>query len=207
MQRVRCIAWDFDGVLNRGVENGRFVWQDGLEGAFGADAAHFVKEMFGEFRPVMRGEKDVLDHMRDCQVRLGFEGDVDAILRFWFREDNKPCADMLGLVAEARQAGFIQVLATNNEDRRTRYIESDMGFDRHMDLIFSSGRMKVAKPEAGFFKHIEDVLELEPYEILLVDDFAENIEGAADCGWQVHHLPECGHTALAARLRPILTAI
>jgi hypothetical protein len=26
MERIRCIAWDFDGVLNRNVIHGRFVW-------------------------------------------------------------------------------------------------------------------------------------------------------------------------------------
>ncbi|MGB5556786.1 MAG: HAD-IA family hydrolase [Paracoccaceae bacterium] len=204
MHRIRCIAWDFDGVLNRGIENGRFVWQDKLTAAFGIDAALFAQKVFGDFWPVMRGEKDVLDHLRDWQAHVGYQGEVEEILHFWFREDAKPCADMLGLVAQVRRAGLLQVIATNNEHRRTEFIETEMGFSRHMDAVFSSGRMKVAKPDAGYFRHIEDQLGLEPDQIMLVDDHAENVAAAQACGWHVHHFPEDGHGALAQRLRAIL---
>ncbi len=204
MHHIRCIAWDFDGVLNRGIENGRFVWQDQLGEAFGIDAALFARRVFGDFWAVMRGEKDVLDHLRDWQNEVGFDGDVEEILNFWFRADAKPCADVLGLVDRVRHAGLMQVIATNNEDRRTTYIETEMGFSRHVDAVFSSGRMKVAKPDAGYFRHIETALGLMPHEILLVDDHVENIEAAEACGWHVHHFPENGHGALADRLRPIL---
>lgn len=205
MQGIRCIAWDFDGVLNRGVENGRFVWQDKLHDAFGIDAPVFARVVFGDgFWPVMRGEKDVLDHLRDWQSHVGYDGDVEEILHFWFREDAKPCADMLSLVARVRGAGLRQVIATNNEHRRTQFIETEMGFSRHMDAVFSSGRMKVAKPDAGYFRHIENALALRPHEIMLVDDYAENVEAAEACGWHVHHFPENGHGALVERLAPIL---
>jgi FMN phosphatase YigB (HAD superfamily) len=39
---------------------------------------------------------------------------------------------------------------------------------------------------------------------LFVDDYAENIDAAAACGWQVHHFPEDGHSSLAAKLAAIL---
>ena len=206
MEGIRCIAWDFDGVLNRGIENGRFVWQDRLTETFGIDGAEFARVVFGDFWPVMRGERDVIDHLRVWQRQVGYAGDVEEILRFWFKADAKPCPDMMDLIAEVRQAGLRQVIATNNEDRRTRYIETEMGFARQMDAVFSSARMKVAKPDAGYFRRIEEALELDPHQILLVDDHAENVAGAEACGWHVHHFPESGHAALSERLRPILTA-
>lgn len=205
MHRIRCIAWDFDGVLNRGVENGRFIWQDRLPGEFNIDKQVFAELVFGDgFWPVMRGEKDVLDHLADWKNQVSFGGDVQDVLEFWFREDAKPCTDMLGLMDRVKQAGLGQVIATNNEDRRTRYIENEMGFGVRVDRVFSSGRMKVAKPDPGYFRHIQTALNLEPYEILLVDDYAENIAAAEACGWQVHHFPENGHGKLQQKLQSIL---
>ena len=172
--------------------------------AFGIDADHFAKEVFGNFRPVMRGQKDVLDHLRDWQLQVGYLGSVEEILDFWFREDAKPCPEMLGLVERVRKSGLIQVIATNNEHRRTEYIEKSMGFANLMDAVFSSGRMGLAKPEAGYFRHIEDAMGLEPHEIMLIDDYGENVEAAEACGWHVHHFEENSHERLSKRLQPIL---
>ena len=145
MHRIRCIAWDFDGVLNRGVEDGRFVWQDLLPDAFGICQNTFADRVFGEgFWPVMRGEVDVLDHLQEWKSHVGFDGPVEDVLQFWFREDAKPCADMLGMIDQVREAGLLQVMATNNETRRTSFIENEMGFGPRLDRVFSSGRMKVA---------------------------------------------------------------
>jgi putative hydrolase of the HAD superfamily len=205
MHRLKCIAWDFDGVLNKGVVGGRFVWQDLLTDAFGIDKKLFAEVVFGDgFWPIMRGEKDVLDHLEVWKTQVGFDGDVQDVLEFWFREDAKPCHDMLGLMARVKQAGQLQVLATNNEDRRTSFIEREMGFGGRLDRVFSSGRMKVAKPDPGYFRYIEDAMGLEPTQIMLVDDYAENIEAALACGWHVHHFPKEGHGALAERLGAIL---
>jgi len=205
MERIECIAWDFDGVLNKGVENGRFVWQDLLQPKMGIEPKSFARFVFGDdFWPVMRGEKDVLDHLHDWKAHSGYQGDVTDVLQFWFDEDAKPCPDMLGLMDRVRNAGLRQVIATNNEHRRSHYIEHDMGFGARVETVFSSGRMKVAKPDEGYFRHIEDAMGLKPDQMMLVDDYAENIEAAEACGWHVHHFPENGHSALADRLAEIL---
>jgi putative hydrolase of the HAD superfamily len=205
MHRIKCIAWDFDGVLNRGIEAGRFVWQDLLEDAFGIDKHVFADFVFGEgFWPIMRGEKDVLHHLQDWKDHVGFEGDIHDILAFWFNEDAKPCTDMLAMMDQVRKAGLKQVIATNNEDRRTTFIEDDMGFGPRVDRVFSSGRMKVAKPDPDYFRFIENEMELKPEQLLLVDDYQENIDAARGCGWHVFHFPENGHSQFAQTIHPIL---
>jgi len=39
-----------------------------------------------------------------------------------------------------------------------------------MDRIFAARRMRVAKPDPGYFRHIEQVLGVAGEEVLLVDD-------------------------------------
>jgi hypothetical protein len=39
---------------------------------------------------------------------------------------------------------------------------------------------------------------------LFVDDYRQNVDAAAACGWQVHHFRENGHVEMLDRLRGIL---
>ncbi len=204
MKRVRCIAWDFDGVLNRNVVNGHFIWQDNLAD-FGIDKSTFEAFMFADgFWPIMRGEEDLLHRLQRFKKHTSFEAEAEELLEFWFKADARPCSQMLDLMAAVQVAGLRQVIATNNEHRRSSYIENEMGFSARVEKLFSSGRMGVAKPDGAYFEAIQSELGLKPEEILFVDDYADNIEAAANCGWQVHHFPEDGHDDLRDRLAVVL---
>lgn len=50
-----------------------------------------------------------------------------------------------------------------------------------------SGAVKISKPEAGIFAHLEGLTGVAPRAILFADDRLENIEAAQARGWQVHH--------------------
>ena len=50
------------------------------------------------------------------------------------------------------------------------------------------------------FHHITEDLNVEPSQILLIDDFEENIEAASKLGWHTHHFREDGYDALEAVL-------
>ncbi len=204
MERVRCIAWDFDGVLNRNVVNGHFIWQDNLSD-FGINKSTFEAFMFADgFWPIMRGKEDLLHRLQRFKEHAAFDAEADELLEFWFKADARPCVQMLALMAAAQAVGLRQIIATNNEHRRSSYIEQEMGYAARVEKLFSSGRMGVAKPDRAYFETIQDELGLKPEEILFVDDYADNIAAAAACGWQVHHFPEDGHDDLRGRLAAIL---
>jgi len=204
MKNIRCIAWDFDGVLNRNVVNGRFIWQDRLAD-FGIDRKVFETFMFADgFWPVMRGQEDLLHRLQRFSEHAPFQVTAEELLNIWFRADALPCSQMLKLMQRVQDAGLRQIIATNNEHRRSSYIEADMGYGARIEKLYSSGRMGVAKPDAAYFRAIENDLELRPDQIFFVDDFRENIDAAKTCDWQVHHFPENGHDRLAQRLAAIL---
>lgn len=56
-------------------------------------------------------------------------------------------------------------------------------FDRH----FISGHLGVIKPEARIYEMVEEQSGLPPKGLLFTDDRIDNIEAAAERGWQVHH--------------------
>ena len=153
---------------------------------------------------MVRGQEDLLDRLQRFRDHAGFDADAEQLLNYWFGADAYPCAQMLALMEKAQLAGLRQVIATNNEHRRSSYIENDMGYGERIEKLYSSGRMGVAKPDVEYFRAIQTDLGLNADEILFVDDFSENIDAAASCGWQVHHFPENGQQALADRLSEIL---
>lgn len=54
------------------------------------------------------------------------------------------------------------------------------------DREYVSGRLRLVKPDAAIYAHVEDDCGLAPETLLFADDRAENIAAAAERGWQTH---------------------
>jgi HAD superfamily hydrolase (TIGR01509 family) len=55
------------------------------------------------------------------------------------------------------------------------------------EQIFISGEMGMAKPDPAIFQEVVKRLEVDPEEIIFVDDFIENVEAARAAGWNAIH--------------------
>ncbi|MFZ5964819.1 HAD family hydrolase [Thalassococcus sp. BH17M4-6] len=183
------IVWDFDGVLNANVVQGRFVWADRLQADLGIDPKAFSSALFGSgvARRVMRGQIDLRKFVADWLAAQGHDLSAEAFLDYWFTRDVHPDAQVLGwLTAHPAR----HVIGTNNERHRAAFIEGPMGFGARVDHIFASGRMGVAKPDPGFFAQIERWAGLPPRDILLIDDTAANIAACTARGWRGFHFTD-----------------
>ena len=198
---LRVVAWDFDGVLNRNIENGVFAWSRQFEADLGLSLQSFSHYLFGgRFQKAMQGEACLIEIVTEWTELNGASGRTHEILDYWFTQDARPDPETLAILAALKSHGVRHVMATNNEVHRTDFIEHRMGFHAHVERIFAAGRMKVAKPDAAYFAHIEDELLVDPAEILLVDDMHENILAARGRGWQTFHFVEGSHVVLAQAL-------
>ncbi|WP_269582627.1 HAD family hydrolase [Roseibium sp. Sym1] len=185
---IKAIAWDFDGVLNRNVVDGRFVWADALEEDFGISPEEFQSGIFNStFTHVISGKADLKDHVQNWLDQAGHAFNASVLIDYWFEKDDLKDPYTCGLVDEIRSLGVEQIIATNNEDRRASYIEDTTGFLCLVSRIFSSGRIGHAKPDTGFFNHVSDTLGLPPGDILLIDDSAANVRAAEALGWKGFH--------------------
>jgi len=193
------IAWDFDGVLNRNIRDGRFFWADDLEADLGISLEGFQKHMFGpdRIRQIVRGQLDLREELAGFLAATGSAQSADAVMDYWFEKDMHLDAQVLGWLRAAKARC---VLATNNEAHRTRYIAETMGLGAEVEHIFASGPMGVAKPDDGFFEMIEAWSGEPRAQILLIDDTAKNIDAAAARGWQGFHFTDATRDALPAVL-------
>ncbi len=184
---TRIIAWDFDGVLNRNIVDGRFIWADRLEADLGLPLGPFTDYVFrsGRFQQVLLGRRDIRDLLAEWLQTQDADVGPDALLDYWFARDVHPDPQVMNWVAQVAQ---IQVIATNNEGRRADYIWHQMGFKTHMERMFAAGPMQAKKPDAAFFSQIE--AWAGGSELLLIDDHAPNIAAARERGWQVFHFTD-----------------
>ena len=191
---MKVVAWDFDGVLNRTIVDGRFIWADSFEADTGQSRAVFEAHVFGrDLEEILTGREDLRDRVASWAATVGYEPGADALLEYWFAKDTHPDARMIGLMDRLNDKGIHQVIATNNEARRADYIENEMGYGVRVERIFASGRIGAAKPSAGFFNAVTDALDVLPSDILLIDDLAKNVEAASDLGWQAFHFTDESH--------------
>ena len=186
---MKLVAWDFDGVLNRGFQGGFFLWQESFEADLGVSAAVFTDFMFSGtgFAEVLTGQRDLLHLLGDYVAAHQVPHRPEVVLEYWLSKDARVDDEVLGWAAACALPG---VIATNNERHRADYIWRRMGFQDRMQRMFASGPMGVKKPDGGFFAAIEVWSGLEPGEILLVDDAEKNIQAAAARGWQVFHFTD-----------------
>ncbi len=196
------IAWDFDGVLNRNQADGRYVWEDDFARHVGQTASAFGSFVFGKAPKVITGEIDILERLQQWTDAVECKMTAEAILAYWLEQDARPDAEMLGLVDDLNAAGLRQVIATNNDPRRTTYIANQMGMAHRVEHVFSSGNIGVAKPDPAYYKHITDALGATPADLFFVDDLKANVEAAIEAGWQGFHFTPKTRGELIGRLRP-----
>ena len=202
MPHTPLIAWDFDGVLNRNMEGGRFRWAAAFERELGMPIARFVEVVFGNgFDAVITGQQDLRARVALWAEAEGYAPGPDALLDFWFRTDAYPDDAMLALMEEVRATGARQVIATNNEPRRAAYIEGPLGFGARVETVFASGRMGLRKPDPAYFRHIAQATETPPSHLLLVDDTLANVTAARAVGWSAIHMPEGSQADVARQVR------
>lgn len=183
---MKLIAWDFDGVLNKGHQGGFDAWQAEFEADLGVSAAVFTDFIFsdGKFNAVLNGERDLLDLLTDYTKTHAVPHAPEAVLDYWLAKDAVVDTQVLGWLTACPIQG---VIATNNEQRRADYMWETMGFKAHMAMIFASGPLGVKKPDGRFFAAIEEWSGLAPADILLIDDAEKNIHAARARGWQTFH--------------------
>ena len=196
---MKLIAWDFDGVLNRGYDGGFHLWQQTFEADLGVSAEVFTTYMFGsgQFADVLIGKRDLLDLLAGWIAADAVPHTPETILTYWLQKDAMLDAKVLDWQSRCPIPG---VIATNNEARRADFIWNQLGFAKRMQKIFASGPLGVRKPDAGFFEAIERWSGLPPPKILLIDDSEKNITAAKARGWQVFHFTDETRATLPAIL-------
>jgi putative hydrolase of the HAD superfamily len=141
----------------------------------------YVSDPDSIFHRAERGEVD------DDDLRAHLETLAEGASRFFeseapsiFHAPNRP--EMIALLDELAESEVLVILATNNfvtghEILASRYLDSGL-----VGAIVNSALVGVRKPDPRFFRLIYDTFDLDPAQVLVVDDQQANLEIAADLG-------------------------
>lgn len=96
-------------------------------------------------------------------------------------------AAIIDRIVRLRDEGYRLGLLTNSFVEFRVHIESHIDFTL-FDAIVDSSVVGHRKPEPAIYELTASMLGVPPSEILYLDDFAANLEGAKQAGWRTIHV-------------------
>jgi putative hydrolase of the HAD superfamily len=154
-----------------------------------------------EFLEVLRGRLDLYVALHAYLEPQGLAGRLEEFVAYWFEKDARIDREVLAQAdAWRRRTGGRCFAATNQEHHRIAYLRDQAGLGSHFDEIVYSAELGVCKPDRVFFTNAQQRMGVTVAQsILLVDDRADNVDGARMCGWRamLYRGPESLARALA----------
>lgn len=174
---VRAGLWDADGVLQQVPAS----WFDLLGQTVGTGKALALLDLLlPQMESATRGEQGMTGLLPGFLEQLGLAEHREAVSEVWGTIDVlEPAREV---VRDLRAQGIDCHLASNQDDLRTSYMRSRMGYDELLDRSFYSCEVGAAKPTEEFFRHVAGELGLDLDELAFVDDTMENVEAARALG-------------------------
>lgn len=176
---VSAVLWDADGVLQH-LPAG---WEASMRPAVGHlldDVDGFLAAAFAAERPCLTGDARWVEVLPRLLEEWGIPGAYDDAIQVWLTIE--PVDASRALVEKVRASGVPCYLATNQDEHRGRFMQTELGYDRLVDGGFYSYDLRLAKPDPAYFRTVLDRLDLPPDSVLFLDDSATNVDSAREVG-------------------------
>jgi len=176
---------DVDGVI---VDAGNHDWQGPIERTFGITPAQLRDFFRSDWAACVEGRRDIAEALAPWLVRWQAPCDAEAFIAAWHHADAALNHGLLERLAAWRAAGARMVLATNQDHRRAAHLWHTLKLVDRFDAMVHSAAVGARKPDVAFWQVVADRIgEHEPHEVVVVDDSAANLAGAAPFEWRTHH--------------------
>ncbi|MDX8352778.1 HAD family phosphatase [Cognatiyoonia sp. IB215182] len=150
------------------------------------------KAMFAEID--LHGINDVVDRGGNFRDTIYAAADANPVwadeVRMWhdrWIEMAAPAIDHSVRLLRALREAEVPVFALTNFGIQTFEVaEPVYPFLGEFDRRYISGHMGVIKPEVEIYQMVEADCGLDPASLLFTDDRGDNIDAAAERGWQTH---------------------
>jgi putative hydrolase of the HAD superfamily len=173
---------DVDGVLIKHPD--AMGWSVNLERDLGISPAVLQAAFFEpHWDDVVHGRAALRERLTPALAHAAPTVTCDSLIDYWFSNDAH-IDDHLLCELEALRSESIEVhLATVQEHERARFLWERLDLRNKFDGMHYAAALGYSKPSARFFRAVEAAVGLPPEAIFFIDDKAENVVGARDCGW------------------------
>lgn len=176
---------DVDGVL---VDADGHDWQSDIAEAF-AIAPEQIQAFFrADWPECVEGRRDTAEALTPWLEQWGAPCQAEDFIAVWHRASARLNTPLLDRLAAWREAGARLLLATNQDHRRAAYLWTTLGLSERFDAMIHSAGVGARKPDVAFWQVVADRIgPHEPETVVVVDDLADNLAGAAPFEWRTHH--------------------
>jgi putative hydrolase of the HAD superfamily len=199
--KITTILFDADGVLQHSAVS----WTSAFGHLLPApeEAEHFMASFLEVERTFLTKDADLRFALQPVLDRFGIPTAMDEILAVTCRINLAPHA--FELLEELRTRGFQCCLASNQSPVRANFMSTQLDFAGHFDVEFYSCFLGVMKPDRAYFETILEKLAEPANQVAFIDDKAENVEAAIDCGMRglQYHL-DAGPEALRVGVESLI---
>src|SRR3989338_9172762 len=181
----KIILLDVDGV----IVSKETYFSTRYAREFGVPVENLLPFFKTEFRECQLGSKDLREALDKYLVDWRWQGSVDKLLEYWFKDGSMPDAEVMAVVKHARNKGVWCYLATDQEKYRAAYLWNDLGLAKDFDGSFFSCDLGARKHEALYWEKVLATLgNPAPASVFFWDDEEENIDVAQKTGINTHLL-------------------
>lgn len=180
--KTSVVLFDADGVLTLPEE----VFSIAYARSRGLDSELFEQFFRNDWPSIVTGKKDLKESISENPELWQWDGDVDELLKYWFKTEDVRNEPLIELIRELKARGLPCYLATDQEKYRAEYMKNVMFKDVFMGHYVSAS-LGVTKNDPKFFEAIVSDLELKypainPSEIVFFDDSQSKIDTAKSVG-------------------------
>lgn len=196
MDRITTVAFDFGGVLVQRI-NDEFICH--MAHAAGADPKLFTPALWRHRNAFDAGELDAKGYWKrvlddagvDAQRRNGSEEETISLLTHldalgW--SSIRPA--MIRWIATLQHYGFRRLIISNMAVETYNLVIRHAPFLDYFERVVLSGALGINKPDKKIFETAAKEMEVEPEEVLFLDDLLHNVEGARAAGFQALQFEE-----------------
>ena len=141
----------------------------------------------GELLGYERGAITSAKFFAHLKKRLEYKGTVKA-LQAAFTDIFTPLPDHIALAA-LLAPNYPMAIISNTNDAHITHAEAAYSFFSLFPVRIYSHQVGMMKPDRAIYEHARKALgDIDPQEMLFIDDLKPNILGAVQLGWQTIHL-------------------
>ncbi len=132
------------------------------------------------------GKVSAEDHQQTILKNLNLPLDSFSTFEDEFWGGDKLDSHLVEFIQSLR-GEYKTVLLSNAWDNLRKLLEELWKIDGVFDHIFISAELGFAKPDTEIYKVVIDSLDQDPAELILIDDFVENVKAARESGLNAVH--------------------